>query len=219
MEKVLRIGIAHRFKLLNESLSHALNSQAGLCVVGTASSGQQVLDLVKNVPVDMLLLDPFFEDKDCLDMIKQVLASDKQVHLIVMLMENLWRLANRFLHLGVKGFILSQCGLEEMVAAIRQVAGGSVYLPTNLSREIFEKWDGRTDSLPAEKLTDREFQVMVLLAAGKTKDETAKTLFIGPKTVDTHRANLLRKLGLRNNVELSLFATQHGFIRGPANLF
>ncbi len=217
MKRDIHVVIAHRYKILNETLRMALAETPRLSMMGQVSSASEVLALLANQPVDVLLLDPFFEDRDSLEVARECLLSHKKLSIIAFLLDpGDWRLASRYMKAGAKGCLTMESHLTEMQTAIHRVFKGNAYMPHQLQQTIMEKYVFLEDSEEPEKsLSNREFQVMKLLAAGKTNAEISQSLFIAIKTVDTHRANLLKKLNLRNNADIARFAIAHGFIRLP----
>jgi len=213
LEKQIRVVIAHRYRVLTDSLTDMLNNFPEIRVLAAADDGHTLLDLVRKAPLDILIFDPHFDQKDGLDIAKETIALEKNIHLMVFLMERNWRFAYRFMRAGIRGCLTEDTGLEDLVSAIRQVYRGKVYLPDRLQQDIVAHCITPEDAEPEARLTDREFQVMCMLAEGRTNREVSERLFIGVKTVDTHRANLLRKLSLRNNADVARFALTHGYIR------
>jgi len=212
MEQKIRIGISNRYRLLNQSLETRLASVSHLQVAGTAGQGRQVLELVRDKPLDVLLFDADYDDMDSLDLVREVVALNKKVALMVFLLDDCWQMVDHFRREGVKGFLSSQTGVDDLVKAIGQVHENKVYLAENLAQELFQRW-GSLVTPPDKRLTKREVQVLKLIANGSNTQETAQKLHIANKTVDSHRANLLRKLALRNKVELALYAVRNGFVR------
>lgn len=213
MTKYIRVAIAHRYKMLVESLSETLNNTIGFRVVGSTDQAFGIIDFVRRLPMDVLIFDPYFEQKEGLDIAKEAVALEKNIQLMVFLMEQNWRFAYRFLRAGIRGCLTADTDLQQLISAVRLVYQGKVFLPERLQEHIVEHCISPSEADPEGNLTDREFQVMRLLAEGKTNREIAERLFIGVKTVDTHRANLLRKLCLRNNADLARFAMQQGYVQ------
>ena len=212
MDPLIHIGIAHRFQIFNESLCASLMSHRHFQVTGTAQTSQEALGIAKMCKVDVMLLDPFFEDKDALDLVSELLAHNRDLRLIILMMEPRLDYAHRLLRAGALGLISPQCDQTDLAKAILMVYSGRKSLPPLFSKEILENHEDmeREQHRP---LTNREVQVLTLIAQGKSKPEIAQKLYISIKTVDTHRANLKEKLGLRNNMEMVLYAVRHGYVR------
>ncbi|CAM2066393.1 Response regulator transcription factor [Sulfidibacter corallicola] len=213
-KKTIKVAIADDYQLLREALTHILSQFEDIEVVGEAADGHAALDLVRDKDVDILLLEPLIPKKDGIDLTKDVVGLDKKTRVVILTMDKTSHNAFRMLRAGAMGWLPKTVGVEEVLQAIRSVDKGKVFLPMELQRVFAEKYV-RPESIsnPEEQLSDREFQVMRLLALGNTNREISKMLYVGVKTVDTHRANLLRKLGLRNNSDLTRFAIQNGFVK------
>ena len=213
-KKTIKVAIADDYQLLREALTHILSQFEDIEVVGEAADGHAALDLVRDKDVDILLLEPLIPKKDGIDLTKDVVGLDKKTRVVILTMDKTSHNAFRMLRAGAMGWLPKTVGVEEVLQAIRSVDKGKVFLPMDLQRVFAEKYV-RPESIsnPEEQLSDREFQVMRLLALGNTNREISKMLYVGVKTVDTHRANLLRKLGLRNNSDLTRFAIQNGFVK------
>lgn len=209
MKNRIRIGIAHRFQLFCDSLEETLKSQPRMQVTSITRNSQETIQAVRNQRVDVLLLDPFFEDKNGLDLVSELLKIQSNLHLIVLMLEVRYDYANKLLETGVHGLISPDCGTKELTHTIYSVSAGRKVLPPLFNHQMLEY----LEKLGTRALTPREMQVLTLIGEGKSKQEIAQTLYIASKTVDTHRANLKEKLALRNNMEMVLYAVRHGYVR------
>lgn len=212
--KKIRVAIADDFTILRHALQLVLKDHDDIVVVGEAADGFEALDLVRQKEVDVLLLEPLIPKKDGIDLTKDVVALEKSVRILILTMDKTSHNAFRMLRAGALGWLPKTVTMDQVLEAIRTVNNGKVYLPPELQRSFAERYV-RPESIsnPEEQLSDREFQVMRLLAQGNTNREISQMLYVGVKTIDTHRANLLRKLGLRNNSDLTRFAIQNGFVK------
>ncbi len=213
MTNKIRVAIADDYKILREALRYILSKHDDIEVVDEAEDGFAAIDLARTSQLDVMVLEPMIPKKDGIDITKDIAALDNKPHILILTVDKTAHNAFRMLRAGATGWLSKTVESEELVRAIRTVSKGKVYLPADLQSVFAERYV-RPESItkPEEQLSDREFQVMRLLAMGNTNREISKILFIGVKTVDTHRANLLRKLGLRNNSDLTRFAIQNGFI-------
>ncbi len=212
--KKIRVAIADDFTILRQALQLVLKDQDDIVVVGEAADGFEALDLVRQKEVDVLLLEPLIPKKDGIDLTKDVVALEKSTRILILTMDKTSHNAFRMLRAGALGWLPKTVNMDQVLEAVRTVNSGKVYLPAELQRSFAERYV-RPESIsnPEEQLSDREFQVMRLLAQGNTNREISQMLYVGVKTIDTHRANLLRKLGLRNNSDLTRFAIQNGFVK------
>lgn len=196
--------------LIREALRSRFEKCNDLEVVAEVAAPSEAVGCVLRSRPDIVLVQASMA-KDEIGATQEIVTHVPEVRVIVMMPETTpWPLGLRLVRAGAQGLIFTSAGSEEVVKAIRRVAGGKLYLPRELERLFAERHLMGYDGLPEELLTDREFQVMTRLAQGQTNREIARELFISIKTVDTHRASLLHKLGLRNNSDLTRFALQMG---------
>ncbi len=213
-KQVIKIAIVDNNKILREALRHILNKAADMEVLDEADDGFGAIDIARKGDVDLIILEPIIPKKEGIDITRDIVAINQTVSVLILTLDETPNNAFRMLKAGAMGWISKTTDSATLLKAIRQVSQKRVYLPKDLQSVFAERYLGKNHiNQPEEKLSDREFQVMRLLAQGHTNREIAKMLFIGTKTVDTHRANLLRKLGLRNNSDITRFAIQHGFIK------
>lgn len=213
-KKVIKIAIVDNNKILREALRHILNQAEDMRVVAEAGDGFEAIDIARKGEVDLILLEPIIPKKEGIDITRDIVAINQNVIVLILTLDDTSNNAFRMLRAGATGWVSKTSDSATLLKAIRQVIQKRVYLPKDLQSIFAERYLGKNHlNQPEEKLSDREYQVMRLLALGHTNREIAKMLFIGTKTVDTHRANLLRKLELRNNSDITRFAIQHGFIK------
>lgn len=211
---MINIAIIDEYVLLREALRERIQLEEDLCVIAEGGDGFAAIEAVKNHSVDVLVLEPILPGKEGIDVTKEVAGFSKSTKTLILTMDRTAHNAFRMLRAGASGWISKTSNSAEVIKAIRATHRGQVYLPSELQRMFAERYvHPESINHPEEILSDREYQVMRLLAMGNTNREISKTLFVGVKTVDTHRANLLRKLGLRNNADLTRFAIKNGVIR------
>lgn len=200
-------------QVLLETLPKTLEQTSRFRVVGTAHSGFDALDLLREERCDLMILEPRVPDKDPIDLVKDLLAHHADLRLLILSADETPIQAYRMLRAGAAGWIGKSAPFPQLIEALEVIAAGKVFLPKSLKSMFAEKYvHPESDGDPKGRLTDREYQVSRMLAMGHTNHEIAAKLYIGVKTVDTHRANLLRKLGLRNNADVARFAIQYGLI-------
>jgi DNA-binding NarL/FixJ family response regulator len=210
---MIRIVIADDHALVREGLRRILNEPLDMEVIGEAADGQAAIDLVRRLHPDVLVLDLSMPVKDGLDVVKELAALRVFTRILILTIHNEEHYALRTLRAGAHGFIYKGTSTEELLNAIRAVAQGIRYLPPELERAFAERYvQPEVQESLTERLSDREFQVLCLIASGYTNREIAEKLHISVKTVDSHRRNVLKKLHLRNNADLTRFALKHGLI-------
>lgn len=205
---MIRVVIAEDHTLIREALVKLLGESRKIDVVGEAATGTTAVSMTKRLKPDVLLLDVTMPEKDGL----QALAELQQLHVptkvIVLTMHEDEAHGVRAMRAGAAGFLRKSASIDELLAAIEKVHKGEQVAPA----EIMAALNRKRSEHPAQILSQREFQVMSYLAAGKTNREIADTLSISVKTVDTHRGHVLKKLRLRNNSDITRFAISNGLI-------
>ena len=210
-----RVAIVDDHALVREGLRRILHNSGKIEIVGEASNAEEASALVERHAPDVLLLDISMPGKDGIQATREVVALEVGTHVLILTMHSDRHYAVRALQAGADGFILKDADTEQLLAAIAKVSRGEQYLPPELAKDL-QDHDGKTaelaDKRAARGLSKREFEVMCLLASGLTNREIGQRLSISVKTVDTHRAHVLKKLGLRNNADITRFAIQGGYI-------
>lgn len=206
-QNVITVAIAYSYTLHREGLRCLLGGHPDLQVAGEAADGLAAIELARSSRPDVLLLDLAMPGKDGLEATKDIVALGGGTKVVALGGVAPRGYVLRVLRAGARGYVCKSAGVEELVRAIHKVHRGDTYLPGDLQRIFAERYfrsDLERDA--DELLTDREFQVLCLLALGHTNKEIGGRLSISVKTVDTHRMNVLRKLHLRNNADLARFA-------------
>ncbi|MGH7963086.1 MAG: PAS domain S-box protein [Candidatus Binatia bacterium] len=204
-----KILIADHHVLVRRGVEDILAEEFGRMRPGEASSAAQVLALVRKQAWDLLMLGITPPDKSPLEVLKEVRHACPRLPVLVLGLHLEEQLAARALRAGATGYITEECTPEELVHAVKKVLGGETYVNAALAEQLAVASARHTDKLLHETLSDREDQVMRLLAAGKTVRAIAKELFVSVKTVHTYRARVLAKMNMRNHVELAQYAFRH----------
>lgn len=212
---MIRVAIADDHALVREGMRRMLSGSRQIDVVGEAANGAEAVELVSEKEPDVLLLDITMPVKDGIEATEEIVELKKNTKILILSMHADEQYALRTLRAGANGFISKGARLEELLKAIKEVHNGERYLPEQISETLGES--GIEDKIDEKSLVDmlspREYQVMSYLAQGMTSREIADVLAISPKTVDTHRGHLLKKLRLRNNADLTRFAIQNGMVK------
>ncbi len=204
---MIRLGIAEDHTIVRWALKEALHKHPDIEVVGDAGTAAETLDMIQRVRPDVLLLDLSLPDRSGFDVLNDMRESDTAPLVVVLTWHTEPSYAARAIAAGAHGYVNKSVSPEDLLAAIRAVSRGEQVIPAGVE-QILASGDGH----PASALTAREQQVMEMLARGLTNREIAEHLQISIKTVDTHRGHVLKKLGLRNNSELTRFAVKHGYV-------
>ena len=186
-------------------------------VVGEAANGPEALARVRAGGIDVVLLDIAMPQRDGLDVLKALKSEWPRLPVLMLSTYPDRQYAVRSLKLGAAGYLNKSADSEQMVHAVRRVAGGKLFITPGVAELMAEQLAGPAHlELPlAERLSHREYQVYRLLAAGRSVGEIAEQMVLSPNTVSTYRARILDKTGVRNDVELALYAVRTGSIDAP----
>jgi DNA-binding NarL/FixJ family response regulator len=208
----ITIVLGDDHKIVLRGLRALLDGQYGFTVVGEAADGLKVTGLVERLQPDVLVVDLMMPGLSGLDVTRRVTKRLKTRVVILSMYSSEAHVAEA-LRSGAMGYVLKDASAEDLVSAIREAAAGRRFLSAPFSNDSIETYLKRPDEAGAyESLTPREREVLHLVAEGLTSGEIAGRLFISPRTAESHRANLMRKLGLRSRTELVRFAFQRGIV-------
>ena len=211
----MRIALADDHRLVRDGLRALLEADGRYEVVAEADDGLQVVPLVEKERPDVLLLDLMMPGLHGLDVIDQLVKRVPSTKVIVLTMHSDEAYVVRALRSGATGYVLKDAPGSELLHAIDEVSGGRRYLSSRLSQRAIELYlssNQASDDDPYLTLTPREREVLHLAVEGSTTSQIAQRLSISPRTVEVHRGNLMRKLGLRNIDQLVTFARSRGLI-------
>lgn len=186
---------------MRAGLAGLIDRQPDLRVCGEAGNPAEAFQLFAKARPDLVLTDLTMPGRSGLEFIKDLRAAEPDAAILVISMHDEVVYAERVLRAGARGYIMKEAGGENLLAAIRQVLRGEVYVSPRMSARILENVSAakpRGSSSPIEKLTDREFEVFQLIGQGKSTRDIAEQLHLSPKTVDVHRGNIKQKLKLKD---------------------
>ena len=206
-----RILIVDDHPMMRQGLAQLIGEEADLTVCGEAERANQALEAIGKLKPDMVLADISLPDKSGLELIKDMQAIQPGLPVLVISMHDESFYAERVLRAGGRGYIMKQEGGKKLMAAMRQVLSGKVYVSEKMSARILEIFSGRrpsSDNSAVGKLSDRELEVFQIIGAGKGTREIATQLHLSVKTVEVHRAHIKEKLALKTAPELVRFAVR-----------
>ncbi len=206
---MIRVVIADDHTILREGLKQLLAAASDFEVVGEARNGFEAIELVRAADFDVLLLDLTMPGRSGMELIRQVKSEKPRLRVLVLSMHAEQQYAVRALKAGASGYLTKDSAATQLVAAIRKVAGGGAFISAEVAEQLALSAMPYAEGPPHAALSDREYQVFQLLVAGKSVSEIAAELNLSVKTVSTHKAHLMEKMGLANQTELVHYAIRH----------
>jgi DNA-binding NarL/FixJ family response regulator len=207
---MIRLLLADDHGIVREGMKQLFNLTTDIEVAGEAENGGQVLEAVRTGGFDLLLLDMTMPGISGVDLIGRLHSQQPKLPILVLSMHSEPQFVKRALKAGAAGYLSKDIDPKRLLAAIRQVAGGGRYLDPALAEQMaFEASPGGP---PHELLSDREFEILRLLVKGNSVSEIAALLSISSKTVSTHKARFMEKMGIKTNAELVRYALTNGLL-------
>lgn len=213
-----RIILADDHTLVRGGIRRILEGQPGLAVVAEASDGAAAIDCARRVEADVLVLDLKMPGADGIDVLRTVKSAHPSLKVIVLTMHAGREYVARALQEGADGYLLKDSAVQDLVAAVQAVTGGGTYFSPAIQQEMAGLLRDGPNPKPApgaHLLTEREREVLVLLARGLSSKEVGQALGISPRTAETHRANLMHKLGVKSVAVLVQVAMREGILEPP----
>ena len=209
---MIKILIADDHTIVREGLKQIIVNTAGMVVTGEAANGQETLDLIRKNNFDVILLDIAMPEKDGLAILKQLKREKIELPVLVLSMHPEEQYAVRVLKMGAAGYLTKASASDELIKAIRKISTGKKYISDSLAEKLALDLDIDTEKLPHEYLSDREFQVMCMIASGKTVTNIAEELSLSVNTISTYRVRVLDKLNMTTNSELTRYAIKNQLV-------
>lgn len=205
----IRVLIADDHAIVREGLKQIIKLQSAIECAAEASSGEQVLRLLREQEFDLLLLDMSMGGLSGVELIKQVHSLRPGLPILILSMHDVPQLALHAIRTGASGYITKGSAPEKIFDAITRVAAGGRYIDPHLSEALTFSNAASQPDLPHAQLSSREFEVYRLLASGKCNQDIARALFISEKTVSTYKTRILEKMGAGSVAELVRYAVEH----------
>ena len=211
-----RILIADDHTLVRDGLKRILATASNLTVAAEAVDGDQALARVRAEEFDLVLLDLSMPGLSGVDLIKRLKLERPRLKILVLSMHGEQQYAVRAYKAGASGYLTKDSASAELVAAIRKIAAGGVYISAAGAEQLAVGVMTRTHDLPHAALSDREFQIFGLLVAGASLTAIADRLHLSVKTISTHKTHILAKMNLASTAELVRYALEHKLLDGPS---
>jgi len=207
-----RIFIADDHAVVREGVKRIVSTMQDVTVAGEAGSGKELLDAVKAGAFDLVILDLALPDMSGVTLLAKLRELRPRMPVFILSIYPEEEYGERMLKAGAVGYLSKECIPEDLKGALTRVLEGEKYISPQLAAKLAADYVGGRESLPHEKLSPRELQVMLLIAQGKTVRQISDDLELSVNTVGTYRARLLEKTKLRNNAEITYYALKHHLI-------
>ena len=208
---MLRVVVVDDHAVVREGLKRIISESPNMSVAGEASGGNEAIEVVNKTPCDAVVLDITMPDRSGMDVLKQIHNENPRLPVIVLSIHSEDQYAIRSLRAGAAGYLTKETAPAKLIEAIRKVVRGGKYVSPSLAEKLVFDLD-REGKQPHELLSDREYQVLCMIASGKTVSVIATDLKLSVKTVSTYRARILEKLDMANNAELTRYAIKAGLV-------
>ena len=207
-----RIVVADDHAIVREGLKQLLSAAGDLEVVGEAADGHEVIKVVREKDFDVLLLDMSMPGKSGIELIRQVKGEKPKLRILVLTMHEEHQYAIRAIRAGASGYLTKESASRQLLEALRKVASGGAFISSEVAEQLALGAMPDATRAPHESLSDREFQIFRLIAAGKSISDIGEMLNLSVKTVSTHKANILQKMNMAGTAELIRYAINHRLV-------
>ena len=212
MTEAIRVLIVDDHAVVRSGIKLLLEQEQGIEPVGEAGSARDAIFAARSTRPDVILLDVMMPDASGLDAIPQLLHEHPETKILVLSMQDDPRYVREAFAAGATGYVLKEAADVEVVSAVREVARGGRYVHPELGARLLAAEAATAREAAEDPLSEREHEVLRLLALGHTNQEIARQLFISVRTAETHRAHIMQKLRLSSRAELVRYAIAHGML-------
>jgi two-component system invasion response regulator UvrY len=209
---MIKIFIADDHPLLRKGIKDMLESEIDFKVIGEASNPRELLSALELNKPDILITDLSMPGRSGLDLINDIRQLFPKLPILVLTMHPEERFAVRVIKSGVFGYLTKDTTPEEIIKATRQIISGRKYITPSIAEKLATEIDRDQNKLPHEMLSDREFQILCLIASGKKARDIAQKLSLSIRTVNTYRARILEKMNMKNDTELTIYTIENELI-------
>lgn len=210
--KKINILIADDHPIVREGLKQIISETSDMTVADEAGNGREALDLVRKKEYDLLLLDISMPGRNGLEILKELKSEYPKFPVLILSIYPEEQYAVRAFRAGASGYLTKASAPNELISAIRKIVNGGRYVSESLAEKLTYYLDEDSLRPPHDLLTDREYQVMLMLGSGKTVKEIAEELFLSVKTISTYRTHILEKMKMKNNAEVTLYVVKNKLV-------
>jgi DNA-binding NarL/FixJ family response regulator len=209
----VRVLLADDHKIVRDGLRTLLEKHNDISVLEEAEDGREALQLAKKLVPDVVVMDIAMPDLNGIEATRQILSENPGIRIVALSMHSDKRFVSEMLKAGASAYLLKDCAFEELITAIQTIMKGKIYLSPTIAGVVLEDYirsDRKSEPSVFSQLSDREREVLQLLAEGKSTKEVAAHLKVSIKTVETHRTNIMTKLDIHSVAELTKYAIREG---------
>lgn len=216
--KTTKILIVDDHEVVRDGLKNILNSMDNISIAGEAGNGEDAVKMYSSLKPDLVIMDISMPGMNGIEATRVIKEKDPDARILILTMHDNQEYLNQIIRSGAKGFILKNTDKEELLEAVRTVAGGENFFSKDISKLIIDNYirsakeTEKTDAYKEVPLTKREIEILKLIASGYSNQEIANILYISYNTVDTHRKNIMHKLAIKNTAGLVRYAIEKGLI-------
>ncbi|MFI5144180.1 MAG: response regulator [Ignavibacteria bacterium] len=209
---MINVFIADDHAVVRSGIKQILSEDNTITVVGEASTTEEIMDQLYDKNWDILILDITMPGKNGLDAMIEIKQRKPEVKILILTMHSEEEIAIRALKTGASGYLNKESVPGELIKAVKKVYEGGRYISPSIAESIALSFEKNKPQLLHEDLSDREFQIMCLIASGNTLHQISDNLAISVKTVSTYRSRILEKMNMKSNVELTHYAIKHRLV-------
>lgn len=213
IEKTIRIIIADDHAVVRKGLVQIIDETPGMELIYQAGDGDEVLEKLPGLGVDVLLLDINMPGQTGWEVMQKVHNDHPDIKVVILSVSSEENYAKQFYKAGAAGYLTKDSAPEQLVEAIRKVADGGIYISQNFAEKMVSSLSSPSDKALHENLSPRELQIFCMIGAGKTLTEIAKELELGVGTVGTYRSRILAKTTLKNNAQITNYAFKNNLVQ------
>jgi DNA-binding NarL/FixJ family response regulator len=210
---MIKILIVDDHAIVRDGLKRIINGTSGMEVVDEAENGQIALEKIWNkIDIDIVILDISMPGKSGLDVLKEIKSFDSSIPVLILSMHAEDQYALRTLRAGASGYVTKEAASTKLVDAIRKINSGGKFISEEVAELLAFSLDENHTDIPHKQLSDREYQVLTMIASGKTVIEISKELNLSDKTISTYRTRILEKMKMKTNAELTHYAISNKLV-------
>ncbi|MDO8281495.1 MAG: response regulator transcription factor [Thermodesulfovibrionia bacterium] len=209
---MIKILIVDDHAIVREGLKQILSETSDIVVTDEANNGQEALEKVWHNKYDVVLLDISMPGRNGLEILKQIKHDNKALHVLILSVSPEEQYAVRALKAGASGYLTKESTPNELIEAIRKVSAGKKYVSSSLAERLATHLEAKSEDSLHDSLSDREYEVMCMIASGKAVKEIAENLCLSAKTISTYRSRIMEKMEMKNNAQLTHYAISNRLV-------